>query len=34
MGEVTMAHISVVEPVGKALGTVRQVLFSPFNLIK
>ncbi|MDO9541237.1 MAG: hypothetical protein Q7J98_02795 [Kiritimatiellia bacterium] len=29
-----MAHISVVEPVGKALGTVRQVLFSPFNLIK
>ena len=29
-----MAHISVVEPVGKALGTVRQVLFAPFNLIK
>ncbi|MBU4286444.1 MAG: hypothetical protein KKD76_05995 [Verrucomicrobia bacterium] len=29
-----MAHISVVEPLGKALGTVRQVLFSPFNLIK
>lgn len=29
-----MAHISVVEPVGKALGTVRQVLFEPFNLIK
>ncbi|MCX6992309.1 MAG: hypothetical protein NT011_04110 [Kiritimatiellaeota bacterium] len=29
-----MAHISVVEPVGKALGTVRQVLFAPFDLIK
>lgn len=29
-----MAHISVVEPAGKALGTVRQVLFAPFNLIK
>ena len=29
-----MAHISVVEPVGKALGTVRQILFAPFNLIK
>lgn len=29
-----MAHISVVEPVGKALGTVRRVLFAPFNLIK
>jgi len=29
-----MAHISVVEPVGKALGTVRQVLFAPFNFVK
>ena len=29
-----MAHISVVDPVGKALGTVRQVLFAPFNSIK
>jgi len=28
-----MAHISVVEPVGKALGTVRLALFEPFNLI-
>ena len=27
-------HISVVKPVNKALGTVRQVLFAPFNLIK
>jgi len=29
-----MAHISIVEPVGKALGTVRQVLFAPFDLVK
>ncbi len=29
-----MAHISVVEPIGKALGTVREILFAPFNLIK
>ncbi|MFA5043696.1 MAG: hypothetical protein WC381_02090 [Kiritimatiellia bacterium] len=29
-----MAHISVVEPVGKALGTVRQALFAPFNAVK
>lgn len=28
-----MTHISVVEPVGKALGTVRQVLFEPFNAV-
>lgn len=28
-----MANISIIEPVGKALGTVRKVLFEPFNVI-
>lgn len=29
-----MAHISIVEPLSKALGTTRRMLFTPFNFVK